>query len=72
VARQADADQAARAAKDAVVNDAQATAEDDEPAPRRWTSFFRRRPKAPAAAKVSAPDDDVPVPRWVNGRWESN
>ncbi len=72
VARQAAADQAARTAKDAVVNDAQATAEDDEPAPRRWTSFFRRRPKAPAAAKVSAPDDDVPVPRWVNGRWESN
>jgi len=72
VARQAAADQAARTAKDAVVNAAQATAEDDEPAPRKWTAFFRRRPKAPVDAKVSAPHDDVPVPRWVNGRWESN
>jgi hypothetical protein len=74
MARQAAAELAASTATDAVVNAAQAAVQDDgEAAPRKWMSLFRRRPKAPDAAERSAaPADDMPVPRWVNGRWESS
>jgi hypothetical protein len=74
MARQAAAELAASTATDAVVNAAQAAVHDDgEAAPRKWMSLFRRRPKAPDAAERSAaPVDDMPVPRWVNGRWESS
>jgi hypothetical protein len=72
VARQASAELAAHTATDAEANPVESF--DDDEAPRRkWTSFFRRRPKAPDVTKPSAPpEDDMPVPRWVNGRWESS
>jgi hypothetical protein len=44
----------------------------NEARPGKWASLFRHRPKDSSAARPSAPrDDDMPVPRWVNGRWES-